>query len=376
MKLHCALCHTALEVPKYDRNRNYSCPECGNSLIPWDVTEESVPGKETARASATPGPFFESLVPVSPEGEGHGIYDLADPAESAEPAEPMSLPQKEADAQVLPERHGYTPQSTKPIITTEPRGLDFRSIRDEHGTKIVLGLVAAFVIALGWHIYQSAIDYGGEPPVYPPERWRPFKLPDGMEVSMPGAVNGRVRQFTEYALTMRTCYPDKMAAYSVQWTVEPLAEERRSLPPKTMLSAICDNEMAEARRQWTFVTEGTRQFFQQDGFDGVEQVINNPERSERIIQRFYLIGGRIYSLVAMGKGLKRNHENVERLFQSFHLAELHLAEAASAVTAALSPDLPAPAPAPTKAASESSANSAGGQANSAAPSSASQADRP
>ena len=143
-----------------------------------------------------------------------------------------------------------------------------------------------------------------------------------------------------------------------------------------MLSAICDNEMAEARRQWTFVTEGTRQFFEQDGADAVEQVINNPERSERIIQRFYLIGGRIYSLVAMGKGLKRSHENVERLFQSFRLAELHLAQAASAVTAGLSPALPAPAPAPAKAATESSAGKAGEPANSAAPAAASPNEQP
>ncbi|HKM53572.1 MAG TPA: hypothetical protein VJY33_09175, partial [Isosphaeraceae bacterium] len=98
----------------------------------------------------------------------------------------------------------------------------------------------------------------------------------------------------------------------------------------------------------------------------------------RIIQRFYLIGGRIYSLVAMGKGLKRNHENVEPLFQSFRLAELHLAQAASAVTAGLSPPLPAaaPAPAPAKAATESSAGKAGEPANSAAPAAASPNDQP
>jgi len=345
MRFHCDICHTALELAKYDPNGEYSCPECGNSLIPRDATEAGAPAMKAARASATPHPDLESLVPVSPRE--HGIYDLADPAESAEPAEQMSLPQKqETDAQVLPERHGNTPPSSRPIITTGRRGLDFRSIRDDHGSKIVIGLVAAFVIALGWYTYQGAIDYGGEPPIYPPEQWRPLKLPDGMEVSMPGAVSGRVRQFRDYALTMRTCTPDKMTAYSVQWTVEPLSEERRNLPPKNMLSAICDNEMAEARRQWTFVTEVTRQFFEQDGADAVEQVINNPERSERIIQRFYLIGGRIYSLVAMGKGLKRNHENVERLFQSFRLAELHLAQAASAVAAGLSPALPDPTPAP------------------------------
>ena len=227
MRLRCDICHTALELAKYDPNREYSCPECGNSLIPRDVTEAGVPGMKAARASATPHPDFESLVPVS--SEEHGIYDLADPAESAESAELMSLPYKqEADAQVLPERRGYAPPSSRPIITSEQRGLDFRSIRDDHGGKIVIGLVAAFVIALGWHTYQNAIDYGGEPPIYPPERWRPLKLPDGMEVSMPGAVSGRVRQFTDYALTMRTCYPDKMTAYSVQWTVEPLSEERRS----------------------------------------------------------------------------------------------------------------------------------------------------
>jgi hypothetical protein len=143
----------------------------------------------------------------------------------------------------------------------------------------------------------------------------------------------------------------------------------------TMLSAICDNELAEARRRWTFVTEGARRFFQQDGSDAVEQVINNPERSERIIQRFYLIGGRIYSLVAMGKGLKRNHENIERLFHSFRLAELHLGEAASAVTAALSPAFPAPAPANPKA-PEASVDKPTSQVKPAAPATASQNDQP
>src|SRR5271157_2933470 len=103
MRLRCDICHTALELAKYDPNREYSCPECGNSLIPRDVTEAGVPGMKAARASATPHPDFESLVPVPPEEDG--IYDLADPAESAEPAEQMSLPQKqETDAHVLPER--------------------------------------------------------------------------------------------------------------------------------------------------------------------------------------------------------------------------------------------------------------------------------
>jgi hypothetical protein len=374
MRLHCDFCHTVLELTRYDPKREYSCPECGTSLLPKDLTEESVPGGKAANASAIPTTDFESVVPVLPEQ--HGIYDLADPAESVPAAEPTRSPQEpETEAQVLPQRQGYAPPSSRPIVTTEPRGLDFRSIRDEHGSKIVIGLAAVFVIALAWFSYHNLIDFGEAPPVYPPEHWRPLKLPDGMEVSMPGAVIGRVRQFTDYALTMRTCYPDKLAAYSVQWTVEPLAEERRSLPSQIMLSAICDNEMTEARRQWTFVTEGTRQFFQQDGCDAVEQVINNPERSERIIQRFYLIGGRIYSLVAMGKGLKRSHENVERLFQSFHLAELHLAEAASAMTAALSPAFPAPVLATPKTL-EPSADKPTSQAKPAAPAAAVQNDQP
>src|SRR5208283_277347 len=90
MRLHCDNCDTALELAKYERNREYSCPECGNSLNPRDATEAASPGVRAARASATPHPDFESCVPVS--SEDHGIYDLADPAESAEPAEQMSLP--------------------------------------------------------------------------------------------------------------------------------------------------------------------------------------------------------------------------------------------------------------------------------------------
>jgi predicted Zn finger-like uncharacterized protein len=203
-------------------------------------------------------------------------------------------------------------------------------------TVIGIGLGGlSFILAVGFIYWFVRYGYHFRAAVIADEKWQALEIPNRIKVRLPGAAKQLKQPISSITMTMHQCLPDNNSFYAVAYTEGLLPENRRGLPVETLLNDSCDGSVANMKAQGG--VEESRRSVQLGPYPGKELVVDMRRAGGKVISRVYLVNGSLYIVMAGGLGLRPEHENVQRLFDSFEILEKPGDAAAPAVAVPAKP---------------------------------------
>jgi predicted Zn finger-like uncharacterized protein len=184
-----------------------------------------------------------------------------------------------------------------------------------------LGLGGIFFILVGVFVYW-VVRYGFDfraPPAIPDDKWQALEIPNRLKARLPGAAQVINQPIAGMTMIMHQYAPNNDSFYAVAYLEGVLPENRRALPLETLLNDSCDGSVRNLSAQGG--VEESRQSIQLGPHPGKELVVRIRRAGGKVISRIYIVNRRLYIVMAGGAGLRPDHENVKRLFDSFEIIE-------------------------------------------------------
>lgn len=278
------------------------CPHCG---APFAVPANMAAGKkllcrhchgqiELAAKTESPEEEYEVVEEEEVEVVEEEIPEIDRPARPLPESDRTALPKK---------RKKKKPAEREPIV-------------DPGLLKIGGGVVAALV-AFGLVVYLLSGLFRSGPEVIPAEQWKEVVVANRYKAMLPGTPRTQTQNMGAVRMEIYMFEPDKNSAYMIGHMEGKLPPERAALPPEQLLDDSCNGSMEFARRMDPDSKELSRTPVKCGEHPGKELVVYIPQGKGRSIARYYLIHGRLYIIMALGRGLRESHENVQKLFDSF-----------------------------------------------------------
>jgi hypothetical protein len=176
-----------------------------------------------------------------------------------------------------------------------------------------------FILAAGFIFWFVRYGYHFKVAAIPDEQWRILEIPNRVKVRLPGTAQKITQPIAGMTMIMHMCNPDKNSFYAVSYMEGVLPENRRALPVETLLNDSCDGSVANLRAQGG--VEESRQPVQLGPHPGKELVVNMTKADGKVVSRVFIANSRLYVVSAGGLGFRPDHENVQRLFDSFEILE-------------------------------------------------------
>jgi hypothetical protein len=176
-----------------------------------------------------------------------------------------------------------------------------------------------FFLAAGFVYWFVRHGHHFRAPTIPEGQWQALEIPNRIKVRLPGAAKQMNQPIAGMTMIMHLCEADKNSFYAVSYMEGVLPEHRRALPVETLLNDSCDGSVPNLRAQGGL--EESRHSIQLGPHPGKELVIDMRRADGKVISRVYIVNSRLYIVMAGGLGLRADHENVQRLFDSFEILE-------------------------------------------------------
>lgn len=240
---------------------------------------------------------------------------------------------------------------SEPVAPRAPFGNQLRKRRFKNKydprfpvrTAVALGVGGVcFLLAGGFVFWFVRYGFHFRAPVFPDEQWRALEIPNRVKARLPGTAQQISQPICGLTMIMHQCQPDKNSVYAVAYLEGVLPENRRALPVETLLNDACDGSVANLSAQGG--DEESRHSVHLGFYPGKELVVNIRRAGGKMISRVYIANSRLYIVMAGGVGLRPDHENVQRLFDSFEILEKSGDAAAPPVAPAQVPAKASPPP--------------------------------
>jgi hypothetical protein len=204
-----------------------------------------------------------------------------------------------------------------PIVVATKAGRSSRRSSWVFGAVAVSGVVGLVVAALlAWAVVRVL---NPPAPVIPAEKWQLLEVADRVKVLMPGPSQLLMQQGAGMVTKTHMCQLDPDTAYAVSYS-------DTALP--AFLQNPADRLLEDAGNSFTVIAkqqngdEISRKSIELGPFPGKEIVHRvGKGNSNKLTTRYYLAHGRLYVVMASGKGLDSDHENFRRFFDSFEIIE-------------------------------------------------------
>jgi hypothetical protein len=237
------------------------------------------------------------------------------------------------------------PEPAAPRAPFAPRPRKRRFKKKEYEPRFPVRTVVAigvggfcFLLAAGFVFWFVRYGYHFRMPGIPEGEWQALEIPNHLRVRLPGAAQKVTQPVAGMTMIMHQCQPDKNSVYAVAYMEGELPAHRRALPVETLLNDSCDGSVANLRAQGG--VEESRHPVQLGPHPGKELVVNMRKADGKMISRVFIVNSRLYIVMAGGLGLRPDHENVKRLFDSFEILEVPEVAAAPAAAPAGGPATP------------------------------------
>jgi predicted Zn finger-like uncharacterized protein len=285
--IQCDQCAAKLRLPEGSEGRTVRCPTCGHSF-----SAAAVPA---APAPADDEPSGYETVDERPRRSRRDDED--------DDRRPASRRRSwDDDEEPRPRKKRKPKQSATYVNWKLIAGL----------SVVALGVMAGVIVLLV-NVFSDTI---------PEDKWQVLEEPARFKVRMPGkaqrsslAVPGPVAM----EMVQHLVDVDRTTTFIVGYSEGSLPPARRALPADVLLNDSCDGSLAAIAPQKPI--EKSRTSVRLGDYPGKQMVVDVTNRKVRMVARVYLVGERLYILMAVGKGYDPDNENVRRFFDSFEIIE-------------------------------------------------------
>jgi hypothetical protein len=151
------------------------------------------------------------------------------------------------------------------------------------------------------------------------QEWKPLIVPDRVKVLFPGESKHNRQQVGPITLHAYSWSPDRNSMFMISYSEGNMPEDRRRLSEERLLNDSCDGAVANMEG----AKELSRKSIKLGDIPGKEMVVYIPQGKGKGIMRAYYHKdqGRIYLLMAGGKGYQPDNPNVKKFFDSFEILE-------------------------------------------------------
>jgi hypothetical protein len=294
--VQCQKCQTRLRAPDAAAGKAVRCPQC-QSAVP------------IAAAAGTP-------VVTAPEPELENVPAARRTEEDAKVPFSLAADDEPEDRVDLPFPKRSKPKKKKKS-KKEPGGFRFPAIAIEDNVKhLLLGVLAFIAMAVvGYYLFRTP-----PPDEIPESQWVAVEVPNRFRAKLPG--NASVKSEPAPGggtLVMHTVQPDKDSVYAVGYSEGVLPRHRRDLPAEQLLNDACDGMVANTARMGS--EEADRFTLDNAPFPAKQIILKIPQARGRMIARVYIAHGRVFVVMAGGRGFHEDQANVTRLFESFGILD-------------------------------------------------------
>jgi hypothetical protein len=359
----CPVCASALRVPDGLGNRAAQCPKCGEIFYPGRSPSSHSPQTTSALAPEAPQTSPQSSKPdddvisddfevvddsiqTDDDVESDDFEVIDDPVESESP--PASAPKhrkrlladdNEIAAALLGPRRKKEKNDERRADSDRPRRIRTDDEEDEPdpdrprkkkgsrsrrrkegkfnwtiiaigaGVIITIGMITGMVFAVR-SFFDDAISA---------ERWKTFEAPGRFKVSMPGTPQQKSQTLGPVSMVLYLYEYDLSTGFFVGHSEGSLPAQRRALGAEGILDDSCDGALKGIEKDEP--VEIRRVSINHGPYPGKLLVVNVKKRKVNMVARVFLVGERVYLLVAVGKKYDEENVNVKKFFDSFELLE-------------------------------------------------------
>jgi NPCBM/NEW2 domain len=157
------------------------------------------------------------------------------------------------------------------------------------------------------------------------DKWKPFEAPGRCKALMPGTPRQVNQVEGGIHITQHLVEPNRNCAFIVGYNDAKLTPQRLAQGAELILNDASDGALQGMADEGP--AELRRESIDYRGYPGKQIVVDLKKRNVTMVCRTFLIEGRLYFLLAGGKGYSENHKDVKKFYDSFEVIEASTAPA-------------------------------------------------